>query len=157
MITDTINQDVQKAMKAGDEIRMSTLRMLSAALHNALIEKKREALSREEELGVVKREASRRRDAIEALRQAHGKQTSSDEKSLGEKLEKEKKELAILKEFLPEEISDEELKRAVESAIKGSGATSMKDMGRVVGAVMQQVKGRAEGKKVAEMVKAKLS
>ena len=152
MIADTINQKIANALKAREEILLSTLRMLSSALNYEKIAKQHD-LSSEEELVVVKKEAKKRQDAIEAYRQAQGKSTTSSEESLREKLEREEEELKILKEFLPAEMSDEELQKLVDEAVKVTGVSEIKDMGRVIGAVLGKAKGRADGKKVADKVR----
>ncbi|KKR30788.1 hypothetical protein A2715_02135 [Candidatus Woesebacteria bacterium RIFCSPHIGHO2_01_FULL_39_32] len=152
MIADNINQKITEALKSRDEIRLSTLRMLSSALNYEKIAKQHD-LSKEEELVVVKREAKKRTDAIESLLQARGRLTSSNETRMEDRLEQEEKELEILKKYLPEELSDEELQNFVDEAIKETGANEMKDMGKVIGTVMQKSKGRADGKRVAEKVK----
>ena len=97
MISNTIGEKIAQAMKARDELRLSTLKMLSAALTNAEIEKKREKLTEEEELKVVRSEAKKRKDAAEAYTKAGAK----------DRADKEKKELEILREYLPKELSDE--------------------------------------------------
>jgi uncharacterized protein YqeY len=146
MITDMIKKQIIEAMKAKDEIRLSTLKLLSSALYNAQI-KKREELLKEEELEIVKREAKKRKDAIEVYEKA----------GATERAEKEKKELKILQEYLPEELSDEELKKIVDEVVSSMGATNIKDMGKVIGDVLGKCKGQADGKKVSEMVRSKLS
>lgn len=156
MIGNTINQKIAEALKAKDDVRLSTLRLLSSAFNYERIAKQHD-LSEEEELAVVKREAKKRQDAIESLRKAQQGQSTSDEATLEKRLEQEEKELAILKEFLPEEMSDDELNKLVGDAISEMGASGMKDMGKVIGQVMGRVKGRADGKKVSEMVREKLT
>lgn len=146
MITDTINKQIAETMKAKDEIRLSTLKLLLSALHNAKIDKRGD-LTEEEELEIVGREAKKRKDAIEA----YEKVGASD------RAEKEKKELIILQEFLPEELSDEKVTKLVDETIAATGASSLQDMGKVIGAVMAKAKGRADGKKVAETVRRKLT
>lgn len=146
MITEEIKVQIIEAMKAGDKLKVSTLKLLSSALHNAQI-KKQEDLSKEEELEVVKREAKMRKDAIEAY----------DKAGASERAEKEKNELAILQIYLPEEIADDEIKKIVDEVVASTGATSMKDMGKVIGEVLGKCKGQADGKKVSEIVRAKLS
>lgn len=146
MITGAINKQIIEAMKVKDEIRLSTLKLLSSALHNAEI-KKREELSKEEELEIVEREAKKRKDAIEIYKKA----------GVNERAEKERKELKILQEYLPEELSDEKLKKIVDEVISSTGATNIEDIGKVIGAVLEKYKGRADGKKVSEMVRSKLS
>lgn len=102
MISDTINQKIAEALKAHAEIRLSTLRMLSSALNYEFIAKQHK-LSEEEELVAVRREAKKRKESIEALRQAQGKPTSSGTDQSA-KIEREQKELKILEEFLPAQI-----------------------------------------------------
>jgi len=145
MIADTISKLIAEAMKARDEIRLSTLRMLSSALNYEFIAKQHK-LSEEEELVVVRREAKKRKDAIEAYEKA----------SAVDRAEKEKKELAILEEYLPKQMSNDELAKLVEEAIGETGAISMADMGKVMAAVMGKAEGRAEGAKVAQMVRERL-
>lgn len=146
MVTDTIKKQIAEAMKAKDEIRLSTLKLVSSELHNAKIDKMSD-LTEEEEVAVIKKEAKKRKDAIELY-----KKGGADDKA-----KKEEAELAILSEFLPEEMGDEELGKIVESTISEMGASSMADMGKVMGAVMGKVKGQADGNRVSGMVKQKLS
>ncbi|EKD62027.1 MAG: hypothetical protein ACD_52C00323G0011 [uncultured bacterium] len=141
MIADTIQKQIIEALKARDEIRLSTLRMLSSALNYDRIAKQH-VLSTEEELAVVNKEAKKRRDAIEIYDKAGEAARSA----------KEKKELAILKDYLPKELSGVELEEIVSSAVAESGG----DFGRTMGLVMAKVKGRADGAKVARVVKGKL-
>lgn len=143
MIFDNIKDQITAAMKAGDKLRMETLKMLSAELTNAEIEKKREKLTGEEEVAVVKREAKKRREAIEIYEKAGERQ----------RVEREQKELEVLEEFLPEEMSDSELEKIVDEVIAGAG---QQEVGRVIGAVMGKVKGLADGKRVAELVRKKI-
>lgn len=150
MISDTINKEINKALKKQDKLRVSVLRMLSSALHYKRIEKQHD-LSKEEEIEVVKAEAKKRRDAIEIYEKV------KDKEQVPEKLEREKEELKILKEYLPEEMKESELTALVQEVIGEIKAEGMKDMGRVIGAVMGKAKGRADGKKVADLVKKELS
>lgn len=147
MIKDTLQKQIIEAMKAKDEIKVMTLRMLSAAITNAEIEKKREALTKEEEMAVVKREAKKRKDAIEAYKKAGAMKRAK----------KEEKELSILSKFLPEEMSDETLKKIVEETVGEMDTPSMADMGKIMGVVMNKVKGQADGNRVSALVKQKLS
>lgn len=156
MIADSINQRIAEAMKAKDEVRLSTLRLLSSAFNYEKIAKQHN-LSEEEEIAVVRREAKRRSDAIESIKLAQGKTSTSDAKTLSQRLQREEEELTILKEFLPQEISDEELEKLVDEAVLETGASDLKDMGRVIGVVMGNAKGRADGKKTADIVKSKLT
>lgn len=145
MIADTINQEIAKALKAKDEIRLSTLRLLSSALNYEFIAKQHK-LSEEEELVVVRREIKRRKDAIEAYEKVGAK----------ERAEKEKKERAVLEKYLPAQMPDEELIKIVDEAISALGATSMAEMGKVMGAVVPKVVGRAEGARISKLVSEKL-
>jgi uncharacterized protein YqeY len=145
MIAKEITGEIGQALKAHDAIRLSTLRMLSSALNYEKIALQHE-LSDEEEITVVKREAKKRKDAIEAYEKA----------GANDRAEKEKQELEVLREYLPIEMSDEELEKLIADAIKETGASEIRDMGRVIGAVMQKAKGAADGAKVAELVKVKL-
>lgn len=145
MIADSITQKIAEAMKARDEIRLSTLRLLLSAINYEKIAKQHN-LSEEEELVVVRKEAKKRKDAIEAYEKAGAK----------ERAEKEKKELLILEEYLPAQISEEELTKIVDEAINELGAKTVADMGRVMGAAMGKAAGRADGTKVSELVKKRL-
>jgi len=146
MIADTITQKIAEAMKARDEIRLSTLRLLSSALNYEFIAKQHK-LSEEEELVVVAKEAKKRKDAIEAYEKAGAK----------DRAEKEQKELLVLEEYLPEQMSDAELTGIVDEAISETGAKAITDMGRVMAAIMSKVQGRADGGRVSTQVKEKLS
>ncbi len=145
MISSTIGKLIAQALKSKDEIRLSTLRLLSSALNYEKIAKQHE-LSEEEEIVVVKREAKKRQDAIEAYEKAGAL----------DRAEKEKQELSMLKEFLPEEIGEDELLNVIDQIIMEVGASDIKDFGKVMGLVMDKAKGRADGKKVAEIVRSKL-
>lgn len=143
MIAKRIPKLINEAMKAGDQVRLSTLKLLSASLHNARIDKG-EDLSESEELKIVQSEAKKRKDAIEAYEKAAAK----------EKQQREEAELAVLQEFLPEELSDEELEKIVTEVIDEVGGEA--DFGRVMGLAMQKTAGRADGKKVSEIVRSKI-
>lgn len=155
MIADTINQKIAEALKAKDETRLSTLRMLSSAFNYEFIAKQHK-LTGEEELAVVKKEAKKRKDAIEAFKMAQGKQTTSGTNQ-DERIKQEQAELAILQEYLPAQMGDEEIEKLVAVAISQTDASSMSDMGKVIGIVMAKAGGKAEGSKVAELVRRKLS
>jgi uncharacterized protein YqeY len=146
MIVDTINKKIAEAVKAGNELRATTLRLLSSELHNAKIDK-REALNEEEEISVVQKEIKKRKDAIEAYEKA-----GADEKA-----QREKDELAILKEFLPEQLSEQQLQELVDEAIEKTGAKQMSDIGKAIGYVVGKAKGQVEGVRVSKLVKKKLS
>lgn len=146
MIADTIQSQIATALKAKDAIRLSTLRMLSSALNYERIALQHD-LSAGEEHVVVRREIKKRRDAIEAYQKAARRDL----------LDKEKQELVILQEFLPPEMSDEELKQIISQVISETKAASITDMGRVIGEVMKRTQGQADGARVSALVKHKLA
>jgi uncharacterized protein len=145
MITDNITKLIGDAMKAHDEVRLSTMRLLSSALNYEFIAKQH-PLNEEEQLNVVRKEAKKRRDAIEAYKAVKA----------FDRAEKEEQELKILEEFLPAQMSDTDLEVIVDAAIKEIGASQMSDMGKVIGIVMQKTKGTADGSRVSLMAKSKL-
>jgi len=147
MIADKLQGMITDAMKAGDATRVSTLKLLSSAMHNVEIDKKREKLTEAEEQEVVQFEAKKREEAIEAYEKA-GRQDLAD---------KEKAELTILKEFLPEPLTDEEIDKLITASITLVKATGLQDFGRVMGLVTKETKGRADGSVIAQKVKEKLS
>lgn len=143
-----IADDLKSALKKREAAKLSTLRMLSAAIANKEIElrKKDIGLSDKEVLDVVAQEAKKRKDA-----------TSEYKKGGREDLaEKEKKELLTLQIYLPPEISDEDLLRIVENGIREAGATGEKDFGKVMRIIMPILKGRASGERVSSALKIKL-
>lgn len=142
----TLTADIVTAMKAKDQIRLTALRMLKTALTNKGIEKGRE-LEEAEELQVVSTLVKQRKDAIDQFTRG-GRQDLAD---------KEQAEIEILNTYLPASASDDEIEAAVKKAIVESGATSAKDMGKVMKAAMAGLAGKTvDGKKVSETVKAKL-
>lgn len=145
MIRDDLQNRVKEALKAGDGVRVSTLRLLSNAFHNEEIAKQKE-LTEEEELQIVRRQVKQREEAIEAYTKGGRMETA----------EKEKQELEILKGFLPAQMDAGKLEKIVEDVIAEVGASGPQDFGKVMGVVMGKVKGQADGKTIAEMVKKKL-
>lgn len=142
-----ITDDIATAMKAKDTGRLSTLRMLKAALVNKGVEKNR-ALERAEELQVVSALVKQRRDSIDQF-------TSGGRTDLADK---ERSEIVILETYLPPAVNVEELDAAVSQAMTETGARGPKDMGRVMKAVMALLAGKTvDGKMVSERVKARLS
>jgi uncharacterized protein len=143
----SLGADIVTAMKAKDQNRLTALRMLKTALTNKSIEKGR-ALDAAEELQVVSMLVKQRRDSIEQF-------TKGGREDLAAK---EQAEIAILTGYLPASASDEEVAAAVASAIAETGATSAKDMGKVMKATMAALAGKTvDGKKVSDAVKARLS
>jgi uncharacterized protein len=138
--------EVKEAMLARDAPRRDALRLILNSLRAAEKDLQR-PLSDDEELQVLQRERKRRNEAAEAFR-GGGRE---------EQAKQEEAELAILEEFMPEPLSEEELEQIVDNAIAETGATSLRDMGRVMADVMPQVAGRADGSAVGQIVREKLA
>lgn len=146
-LKDRLQTDLTAAMKARDDVRRRTLRMALTAIQNEQVAgDTARALSDEEELALVGREAKRRKEAAEAF----------DGAGRGELADRERAELAVLQSYLPAELDDAELATLVDEAITETGATTPKQMGMVMKAVLGRVAGRADGKRVAALVKAHL-
>jgi uncharacterized protein YqeY len=141
-----LEEELTAAMKERHAERRDALRLILAALRSAEKELQR-PLHDEEELQVLQRERKRRHEAIEAY-QAAGRE---------EQAAVEQRELAVLEEFMPEPLEEEELERIVDDAIAENGATSLRDLGRVMADVMPQVAGRADGSYVSQLVREKLA
>jgi len=145
-LIEQIEADVKESMLARDAERRDALRLILSSLRSAEKDLQR-PLTDDEELQVLQRERKRRLEAAEAFRAA-GRNEQAD----GEEVE-----LAILQEFMPEPISEEELERIVDDAIAETGATNIRDMGRVMADVMPQIAGRADGSAVGQLVREKLA
>ncbi len=141
-----LQDDLKASLKAGDSERRSVIGMAMAAIKNKEIEKRSE-LDDDEIIAVLGSEIKKRKDSVAQYEQG----------GRPELAEGERKEAAILSEYLPEQIPEEAVRDEVKKAISETGATSMKDMGKVIGAVMAKVKGRAGGDVVSAMVKEELS
>ena len=141
-----MEDDLKEATLARDADRRDALRLILSSLKSAEKELLR-PLSEDEELQVLQRERKKRIEAAEAFRSG-GRE---------EQAQKEEAELEVLEEFMPEPISEEELERIIDDAIAENGATSMRDMGRVMKDVMPQVAGRADGSAVSQILREKLA
>jgi uncharacterized protein YqeY len=142
-----VNQDIADAMRAKDQDRLGPLRMLKAALMNKKVERGKDVTDSEAQQ-VVSTLVKQRKDSVEQFTNA-GRQDLAD---------KEKAEIAILETYLPPPVSREELEKAVDEAVRTTGASSPKDMGGVMKAVMAGLAGRnADGKLINELVRARLS
>lgn len=137
-----IEAELKEAMRQRDAVRRSTLRLTLSALRMAEKDLGR-PLKDEEELQVLQRERKRRLESVRAFREA-----GRDEQAAGEE-----EELRVLEELMPEPLSEDELERIVENAIAETGATSLRDLGRVMADVMPQVAGRADGSVVSQLVR----
>ena len=145
-LTEQLQADMKNAMRDGDAHRRDTLRMVLAAVQNAEKEK-REPLSEDEAMAVLSRQVKTRRESITAFRDA-GRDDLAD---------KEQAEIDVLAPYLPEQLSEEEVRALVVEAIAATGAGSPRDMGRVMGTLMPRVKGRADGKLVSSLVNEELA
>jgi uncharacterized protein len=145
-LIEEIEQDLKDAMRAREAVRTAALRLTLAALRAAEKELGR-PLKEDEELQVLQRERKRRAEAAEAFR-AGGREEQAQHKE---------QELEVIEEFMPEPLAEEELERIVDDAIAETGATSLRDLGRVMADVMPQVAGRADGSAVSQLVREKLA
>ena len=147
-LNEKIKEDLKDSMKKGEATRVSTIRMLLAAIHNKEIElgKKETGLSDEETMDIIRSEAKKRKDAVAGFEQA----------GRPELAQQEKEELAILETYLPPEMSDEELLAAVKKGITDAGATSPADFGKVMKILSPLLKGKASGSRIADTVKKEL-
>jgi uncharacterized protein len=141
-----IEDELKQAMRARDQERTDTLRMTLASLRSAEKELQR-PLKDDEELQVLQRERKRRAEAAEAFREGDRPAQA----------EKEERELAVIEEFMPAPMSEEDIERIIDDAIAETGATSLRDLGRVMADVMPQVAGRADGSTVSQLVREKLA
>ncbi|MGV2831002.1 GatB/YqeY domain-containing protein [Myxosarcina sp. GI1(2024)] len=149
-LKERIGEDLKSAMKAKDKVRLDTIRSIKKAILEeevALRPKGQESLTPEQEIELLARQAKQRRDSIEQYQQA----------GRDDLAEKETQELKIIETYLPEQISDEELEKIIDDIIASVGASSPKDLGKVMGPAMKQLKGKADGKKIQAMVKSKLA
>jgi uncharacterized protein YqeY len=145
-LINTIEGDLKTAMLEHDNDRRDTLRLILASLRSAEKELQR-PLSDDEELQVLQRERKRRIEAAAAFRDGGREEQAA----------KEENELAVLEEFMPAPMSEEELEEIIDDVIAEVGATSLRQLGRVMADVMPQVAGRADGSVVSQLVREKLA
>ena len=143
-----IQNDIKDAMRGKDELRLSVLRMLSAAFHNRELEKraktgKAEELSEEEMVSVIRSEVKKRRDAI-------GEFEKGGRKDLADK---EAAELKVLEAYLPQELSDQEIEKIVREVAAQAGEVTEKDFGRIMGEAVKRIKGQAGGDRISVVVR----
>ncbi len=149
-LKDSITGGIQAAMKSKDKVRLETLRSIKKVLLEKEVSVRplgQTDLTEAQETDVLVQVAKQRRDSIEQYQNA----------GRADLAQQEAQELAIVEEFLPKQLSDDEVAQVIDSLITQVGATSAKDMGKVMGLAMQQLKGKADGKKVQEFVKSKLT
>jgi len=147
-IQSRIQSDMTTAMKARDPDTLSTLRMLKSSLMEAKTRKARdESLSPDEEIEVLQRYVKKRREVIEEMKKA----------GRADVIAREEAEIAVTMRYLPQPVGEDELRALVGEAVAATGATTQKDMGKVIGAVMAKVKGRADGSAVSRLVREALA
>ncbi len=149
-LKDTIGEDIKSAMKAKDKVRLETLRSIKKVLLEKEVSLRpsgQDNLTEAQEIDLLAQQAKQRRESIEQYTKAGREDLAA----------KEALELAIIETYLPEQLSDEEINSVIDEIITSTGATSNKDMGKVMGLVMQQLKGKADGKKIQAVVKSKLN
>jgi hypothetical protein len=143
--SERIRQDLKTAMRERDKPRLGALRMLGAALKNGEIEAGR-PLEEQEEQTILRRQLKQREESAEAFRNAGREDQAAAEAA----------EADVVRAYLPQPLSPEEMEKVVDAAIQETGATGMRDMGRVMGRATQLSQGRAEGRELSALVKARL-
>lgn len=145
-LAERLDADMKQAMRDKDKIRLSTIRMIRTAIRNSEIDQKK-TLTDEEILDVLNRELKQRRDSLQAF-EAGGRSDLVDQTQ---------QEIAVLQAYMPTQLSAEEVRTIVLETIAEVGASSKKDMGKVMGALMPKLRGRADGKLVNQLVQEHLS
>lgn len=150
MLRDAINNAVKEAMKAKEERKLATLRMMNSTIKNADIEARghgKPQLSDEELLGVFQKMIKQRQESVELYEKGGRAELAAQERE----------EIAVISSYLPKQLSDDEVKAAIATAIKDTGAASMKDMGKVIGALKAKYTGQMDFGKASGLVKAALT
>jgi uncharacterized protein YqeY len=143
-----ISEDLKSAMKAGDKTRMETLRTMRAGLLEKQVEKRPTGgMTAEDELAVLMAAGKKRKEAIEVYKNNNRNDLAQQEEA----------ELQVIQEYLPKQLSADDVKEIVQKVIAQVGATSDKDFGKVMGPVMKELKGKADGKLIQDTVKSLLS
>jgi uncharacterized protein len=142
-----LNDDMKQAMKNKEKDKLSVLRMLKAALQNEAIKLGKSELSEDEELTVLSRELKQRKDSLQEFENA----------GRADLVEKTKAEIEVVQSYMPKPLTEEELLEIVKQTIAEVGASSKADMGKVMGAIMPKVKGKADGSLVNKLVQQQLS
>ncbi|MFD1412812.1 GatB/YqeY domain-containing protein [Oceanobacillus jeddahense] len=145
-LLDRLNQDMKQAMKNKDKETLSVIRMVKASIQNESIKLGKDTLSEDEELTILSREVKQRKDSLQEFKNA----------GRDDLVNKTKQELEILEQYLPKQLSDEELTSIIRETIKEVNAASMKDMGKVMSSVMPKAKGQADGSKIKQIVEQEL-
>jgi uncharacterized protein YqeY len=145
-LSEQLNEDMKQFMKSGDKFALSVVRMLRSAVKNVEIDQRR-TISDDEVLDILSREIKQRKDASSEFQKA-GRQDLVDQAHA---------EIEVIQKYMPQALTEDELQQIVQQTIVQVGASSRADMGKVMSAVMPQVKGRADGKKINEVVQRLLS
>jgi uncharacterized protein YqeY len=145
-ILQQLTEDMKQAMKAQEKLKLSTIRMLISKLKNEKIDSGKD-LTPDEEVQILMNAAKKRKEAIEAYQKGNRQDL----------LEKEQQELEIIRQYLPAQMSDAEIQNQIDDIIQSTGASSIKDLGKVMSEAMKALKGRADGKKVQRLVREKLA
>jgi uncharacterized protein YqeY len=140
-LKDRLQEDLTAAMRSGDALRRDTLRLAANAAYN-LEKRNQRPLSEEELVAVLTREVKTRRESVEAFRKGGREDLAA----------KEEAEIAIIAGYLPEALSDDEIRVLIAEAIAATGATTARDLGKVMGWLSPRTRGRADGKRVSELV-----
>ena len=143
MLEEKIFNDYKEAMKSKDTLKSAALSFLRAEMLNVAIAKKKKGLDDSEVISVIRKQAKGRQEAIEQFKKGNRQDL----------VDKETRELEILKGYLPPELSQEEIRKVIEEAVAETGAQGMKDMGKVMVQAMPKLKGRADGSQVSRMVR----
>jgi uncharacterized protein YqeY len=146
-LREKILEDIKTAMKNKEADRLSAVRFLQAAIKNREIELRPNAITEQAVIGVIKKMAKQRKDSI----------TEFEKAGRNDLVDKEKFELTVLEQYLPQQMSPDQVAKIVEEVIKAQNATSMKQMGAVIKEVMAKTGGQADGKVISDLVKSKLS
>ncbi|MEC5422212.1 GatB/YqeY domain-containing protein [Virgibacillus sp. C22-A2] len=145
-LLEQLNQDMKQAMRDKDKIVLSVIRMVKASLQNESIKLGKDILSEDVELTILSRELKQRKDSLQEFK-------SAGRDDLVKKLETE---IDILQEYMPKQLTTEELELIVQSTIQEVNASSKKDIGKVMGALMPKVKGKADGSQLKDLVQRQL-
>jgi|SRR5690625_1416006 len=146
-LVETLNQDMIKAMRNKEKQRLSLIRMVKASLQNEAIKLGREELTEEEELTVLARELKQLKESLQEFKDAEREDL----------VEKHEQDLEILQEYMPEQLSSDEIEKIVVDTIEEVNATTKRDIGKVMSVLMPKVKGKADGSKVNQLVQKHLS
>jgi len=144
-VREKLDEDMKDALRAGDKLRLSAIRLLRSQLKNEAIQRQRE-LTEDEELSVLSSAVKMRKEAIEKFKEGNRQDL----------VEQEQAELAVVRSYLPEPLSEEQISRLIDAVVSQTGATGVSDLGSVMREIMPQVRGRADGGFVNKLVREKL-